>query len=65
LRFVDSLFVLAVDDEHKPLGACIVVPPERSDFVLAADIPDIKLYVLVGDGFHVETDYTGAMSNSV
>jgi hypothetical protein len=30
--------------------------PERSDLVLAADIPDVELGVLVCDGLDVEAD---------
>lgn len=30
------------------------MPPERTDLVLATDIPDVELDVLVGDGLDVE-----------
>ena len=33
-----------------------VVSPQRTDLVLTADIPDVELGVLVGDGFDVEPD---------
>lgn len=56
LCFIDSLSVLAVDDENKPLSACVIMSPQRSDLVLASDIPDIKLHILVGDGLHVEAN---------
>lgn len=32
------------------------MPPQRPDLVLAADVPDVKLDVLVGDGLDVEAD---------
>ena len=46
-RFVNALAVGAVDDKDKPLRAGVVVAPERSNLVLAADIPDVELDVLV------------------
>lgn len=33
-----------------------VVPPQRTDLVLASDIPDVEFGVLVGDGLDVEAD---------
>ena len=30
--------------------------PKRTDLVLAADVPDVELGVLVGDGLDVEAD---------
>lgn len=33
-----------------------VVSPQRSDLVLAADVPDVELGVLVRDGLDVEAD---------
>lgn len=30
--------------------------PQRTDLVLAADVPDVELGVLVGDGLDVEAD---------
>jgi hypothetical protein len=32
------------------------VSPQRADLVLAADVPDVELGVLVGDGLDVEAD---------
>ena len=55
-RLVDPCAVIGVDDEDEALGAGEVVAPERADLVLAADVPDIELDVLVGDGFDVEAD---------
>ena len=56
LGLVDALAVLGVDDEDKALSAGIVVPPEGTDLVLATDVPNVELDVLVGDGLDVETD---------
>lgn len=35
---------------------CVVVPPQRSDFVLSSDVPDVKLDVLVCDRLDIEAD---------
>jgi hypothetical protein len=32
------------------------MPPERADFVLTADIPNVKLHVLISHAFDVESD---------
>jgi len=56
LGLADSLAVVAVDDENQPLRVLEVMPPERSDLVLAADIPDGEGNVFVFDGFDVEAD---------
>lgn len=32
------------------------MPPERTDLVLSADVPDVEFDVLVGYGFDVEAD---------
>ena len=50
----DTVAVIAVDDEDDALRVLEVVPPQGSDLVLAADIPDCELNVLVLDGFDVE-----------
>lgn len=55
-RFVNSFSVLAVDDEDETLGACVVMTPQRSDFVLSADVPYVELDILVCDGLDVEAD---------
>ena len=55
-RLVYPCAVVGVDDEDEALGAGEVVTPERADLILAADVPDVELDVLVGDGFDVEAD---------
>lgn len=37
-RFVNSVAVLAVDDENQSLGARVIVSPQRPDLVLPAHI---------------------------
>lgn len=54
--FVNSFPVLTVDDENEALRSGIVVSPQRSNLVLATDIPDIEFYVLIRYGLHVEAD---------
>ena len=56
LRLVDTITVLAVDDEDEALGARVVVSPERPDLVLAANVPDVEFDILVGDGLDIESD---------
>ena len=46
--------IVRVNDENDALCVFVVVAPERTDFVLAADVPHGKGDVLVGDGLHVE-----------
>ena len=60
LRLIYSFTILAVHDENKALRACVVVPPQRPNFVLASDVPDIELHVLICYSFHIETDYSRA-----
>ena len=55
-RLIDPAPIVRVDDEYQALSAGEVVPPERTDLVLAADVPDVEFDVLVGDGFDVEAD---------
>ena len=50
----DTVAIVAVDDEDDALRVLEVVPPQRPDFVLAADVPDRELDVLVFDCFDVE-----------
>ena len=54
LSFGHSLAVVAVDDEDEALSVLEVVAPQRSDLVLAADIPHREADVLVLDRLHVE-----------
>ena len=56
LRLVDTVPVLAVDDEDQTLRASVVMPPEGSNLVLSSNIPDVELGVLVCDCLHVEAD---------
>ena len=56
LCLVDTIPVLAIDDEDEALGARVVVSPERPDLVLAANVPDVELDILVGDGLDIESD---------
>ena len=55
-RLVHPGAVARVNDEDEALGAAEVVPPQRPDLVLAADVPDVEFHVLVGDGLDVEAD---------
>ena len=54
--FVYSLPVLTIHDEHETLRPGIVVPPQRPDLVLAADIPNVELHILVRYSLNVEPD---------
>ena len=51
----DTVAIVAVDDEDDALRVLEVVSPQRPDLVLAADVPDCELDVLVFDCFDVET----------
>lgn len=53
---IHAVAVVGVNDEDQALGARKVVSPERTDLVLTADIPNIKLGVLVSDSLDVEAD---------
>jgi len=48
--------IVAIDDKNKALSVLEVVSPERSNFVLSADVPHCETDVLVFHGFHVETN---------
>lgn len=50
----DTVTVVAVDDEDDTLGVLEVVPPQRSNLVLSANIPNRELDVLVLDRLNVE-----------
>jgi hypothetical protein len=62
LCFIYPLPILAIHDEYEALGTSVVVSPKRPDFVLPSYIPDIKFYILVRDGFHVETNCNGGVN---
>lgn len=51
----NTVAIVAVDDEDDTLGVLEVMPPERTDLVLTADIPHGELDVLVLDSLDVET----------
>jgi hypothetical protein len=57
LGLIDSLSVLAVNDEDKTLCAGVVVSPERSDLVLPTDVPHVEFDVFVRDRLDVEANY--------
>jgi hypothetical protein len=50
----DTVAIVAVDDEDDALGVLEVVPPQRADLVLPADIPHCELDVLVLDRLDIE-----------
>ena len=50
----DTVAIVAVDDEDDTLGVLEVVPPQRTNLVLTADIPNGELDVLILDRLHVE-----------
>lgn len=52
----NTIAIVAVNDEDDTLGVLEVMPPERSDLVLASHIPDSELDVLVLDSLDVEAD---------
>lgn len=53
-RLNNTIAIVAVDDENDTLGVLEVMPPERTNLVLTADIPHGELNVLVLDGLDVE-----------
>lgn len=56
LRLLYPFPVLAVNDENKSLRASVIVSPERSDLVLAANIPNVEFHILVSDSLDVESN---------
>ena len=50
----NTIAIVAVDDEDDTLGVLEVMPPEGADLVLASDIPNRELDVLVLDRLDVE-----------
>ena len=59
-RLVYSLSILAVHNEHETLGSGVVVPPQRSNLVLSANVPHIELDILIRHRLDVKTDYSQA-----
>ena len=53
-RFNNTVAIVAVDDEDDTLGVLEVMPPQRTDLVLTADVPHGELDVLVLDSLDVE-----------
>jgi len=55
-RLADPFPVVTVHHEDEPLGVLEVMSPQRSDLVLATDVPHGEADVLVLDRLNVETD---------
>merc|ERR1719379_2038017 len=53
---LDTVSVVAVDDKDEALRVLVIVAPERTNLVLAADVPDGEADVLVLNGLDVEAD---------
>jgi hypothetical protein len=51
----DTVAIVGVDNKDDTLGVLEVMPPERTNLVLTADIPHGELDVLVLDSLDVET----------
>jgi hypothetical protein len=51
----NTVAIVAVNDEDDTLGVLEVMPPQRTNLVLTADIPHGELNVLVLDGLDVES----------
>jgi len=50
----NTIAIVAVNDEDDTLGVLEVMPPQRANLVLTADIPHGELNVLVLNGLDVE-----------
>jgi len=57
LGFVNSFSILAVNHENEPLRPCVVMAPERPDFVLSSNVPNIEFHVLVCHRLNIKTNY--------
>jgi len=55
-RLANSVPIVAIDHEDEALCVLEVVPPQRSNFVLSADVPHGEADVLVFHSFHVEAN---------
>ncbi|KDO26724.1 hypothetical protein SPRG_20521 [Saprolegnia parasitica CBS 223.65] len=53
---VDAVAVVRVDDEDEAARVVVVVAPQRADLVLATDVPNRKVDVLVLERLDVEAD---------
>lgn len=47
--------IRAIHHENETLGAGIVMAPQRTDLVLAADVPNVELDVAQRNRLHVES----------
>lgn len=56
-RFVNSIPVGGIDNKNEGLRSSEIMTPQRSDFVLSTDIPNIEFYVLVLNSFDVELKF--------
>jgi hypothetical protein len=56
---VEPVPVCGVDDEDHDLRFAEVMRPERSDSLLAADVPHVEFEGPEFDGFDIETDSGG------
>jgi hypothetical protein len=54
LGLVDTVTVLAVDNEDEALGTGVIMPPERTDLILPSNVPNIEFDVLVRDRLNIE-----------
>jgi hypothetical protein len=50
----NTVTIIAIDDEDDALGILEVMSPKRSDLVLASNVPDGELDVLVFDSLNIE-----------
>lgn len=60
LGFVNSVQILAIDDEDEPLRPSIIMSPQWSNLVLSTNIPDIEFDILVCHRLDIETDFERA-----
>jgi len=59
----DTFAIIAIDDKDETLSVLEVVTPERTDLILATDIPHGEVDVLVLDSLHIETDSWDGCNN--
>ena len=52
----DPITVIGVDDKYDALGVLVIVAPQRSDLVAAANIPNSEGHALIVDVLDVEAD---------
>ena len=56
LRFVNPFSILAVNHENEPLRPCVVMAPERPNFVLSSNVPNVEFHVFVCYRLHIKTN---------